>query len=631
MAFPILVTNDADWGSDLKGFNAGAMGPFEDGDNRYMILQDPATFNMRAYKRAGAGAFAEMDSGNAPPCADDTGSPAPGVYQYFGVVQNPAAQKLYTVYFNAAFNIELAEFDTATDTWGTIFTSVLTYLFPGLPGSTTAGNMGVAYRSTDDSVWMMFPSGIDGVTPVTLRVSGAKCDLTGGGWDAVLTPLGETNPLDLHTWASAGMVPDSAGNIHCFFAANNTSILDPPGSAIWHQVIHTNNSLSALDKITESLLVGSASRYVSISYPSISTADVLMITWREPSTTGDFSVARGVAGDAPAWSVEAPAAIQGFAAPARFKGTLSLNGFDYILFAYDAGGNIVNFSYINSAGIGFAWSTETLIDTFDTIADPLAFIGLALGGAAFPVANDIGFTMTFTNNGSNTGQGFWALAGAPPPPPATTTIKRPVGGGIYFPRYVNLTWLLSSILRTELSPISSFFLFPNAFDLCLSRDMEMYNSINREIFSCGRRPDCFLINERAWVDEVPGSISFNPIGTIPLPDPADPDLPILSFRVPLGYDGIILAQFHGFTGDYNQGSGDLVWRIRVDGRYLRDCGNMEVSLGSSKQLSPIAGGLQLRSDNFVEYLVAAPNTTGSLPLPGQGNVIAGLHGWFYPR
>lgn len=148
---------------------------------------------------------------------------------------------------------------------------------------------------------------------------------------------------------------------------------------------------------------------------------------------------------------------------------------------------------------------------------------------------------------------------------------------------------------------------------------------------CAIKPKCYAIPEREWVDQTAGCIPFNPAGAIPLPSPADGDTVILSFRVPIGYDGMILGQYNALTANFTQGSGDIVWRISAAGRYLRDRGNILVTIGSPKRVYPVVGGLQLRSGNLVEFIVNAPNTGGSLPFPGAANVLAGLHGWFYPR
>ena len=148
---------------------------------------------------------------------------------------------------------------------------------------------------------------------------------------------------------------------------------------------------------------------------------------------------------------------------------------------------------------------------------------------------------------------------------------------------------------------------------------------------CAVKPKCFAIPEREWVDQPPGAIIFNPSGAILLPAPSAGDTVIFSFTVPIGYDGMILGQYNTLTAAFTQGSGDIIWRISAAGRFLRDRGNILVTIGTTRRLYPVVGGLQLRSGNVVKFIVNAPNTGGSLPGPGGANVLAGLHGVFYPR
>lgn len=189
----------------------------------------------------------------------------------------------------------------------------------------------------------------------------------------------------------------------------------------------------------------------------------------------------------------------------------------------------------------------------------------------------------------------------------------------------------------------------NLFDACLGRDYRMYERIDRTILSCGVKPACFCIDEREWGttnddDEITpgapaGAIAFNPGGQIVLPTTLSGDNTVFQFRVPVGFDGIILGQFHGYyrtpvgviiPPNYIEGSGDIIWRISANGRFVRDCGEMIVTLGTIRSQSPIAGGIQLRSQDLVKYIVNVPNTSGSLA-PGQGSIIAGMHGYFWPR
>jgi hypothetical protein len=227
-------------------------------------------------------------------------------------------------------------------------------------------------------------------------------------------------------------------------------------------------------------------------------------------------------------------------------------------------------------------------------------------------------------------------------PPATVVAKATMGGGTFFPRFINKTLLHAQIARVvvdkvyrEFAPLSWLYDFPNDQDICLSREWRLYNQIDPTALACARKPDCFSGEEgaRSWVEPPYGAVTFNPDKAISLPAPAATNVVVLSFRVPIAYDGILLAQYHVYRGQgtFIEASGDIIWRVRVNGRYLRDMGNMQLSIGSPQTLSPCPGGLWLHSGDLVEYVVSAPNGSGSLPLPGQGNILAGLHGWYWPR
>lgn len=134
-----------------------------------------------------------------------------------------------------------------------------------------------------------------------------------------------------------------------------------------------------------------------------------------------------------------------------------------------------------------------------------------------------------------------------------------------------------------------------------------------------------------------GARAFNPSGSIPLPAAADGDVTVFEWRVPPAYDAVILGQYHAYipsplaiVNPFVEGSGDIEWRVWVDGRYAPDCGQMIVQMGTTRGLSPIAGGIQLRSNNLVRYVVYAPNSSGVLSA-GLGSISAGLHGYLYPR
>lgn len=157
-----------------------------------------------------------------------------------------------------------------------------------------------------------------------------------------------------------------------------------------------------------------------------------------------------------------------------------------------------------------------------------------------------------------------------------------------------------------------------------------------ELTDLDPRSDEHVYEEEVVAGPPPGSYVFDPSALIPLPASADGDVTVFSIKVPLGFDGVILGQYHEYLPNpaaptpFVQGSGDIEWRIWIDGRYAADCGQMLVQLGKTSSLSPIHGGILLKSRNEVRYIVAAPNGSGALS-PGIGNIAAGLHGYFYPR
>lgn len=135
-----------------------------------------------------------------------------------------------------------------------------------------------------------------------------------------------------------------------------------------------------------------------------------------------------------------------------------------------------------------------------------------------------------------------------------------------------------------------------------------------------------------------GSVTFNEFKAVPLPAPAAGEVELFTFKVPIGYDGIITGQGNGFInqggGSFVEGSGDIVWRISANRataeRFLRDCGAITVSLGQINNLQ-MAQRLRIYSGDTVTVIVTCPNGSGALPPPGTGLVFAALHGWHYPR
>lgn len=170
---------------------------------------------------------------------------------------------------------------------------------------------------------------------------------------------------------------------------------------------------------------------------------------------------------------------------------------------------------------------------------------------------------------------------------------------------------------------------PNAFNYCLDQEVALWQRIQR----CGgiqaicpghKYPD------PPWV-KMPGQGKrFGHPSSISLPAADGVDHLVQSFLVPYGYDGVIVAPLNNYTGQgFEEGSGVLTWRIKLNMRWVKDYGNIQTSLGSTIQPYYNANSqILLLSGQLVQYFVN--RQLGDLTLNG-GRIICGLWGWFWPR
>lgn len=111
------------------------------------------------------------------------------------------------------------------------------------------------------------------------------------------------------------------------------------------------------------------------------------------------------------------------------------------------------------------------------------------------------------------------------------------------------------------------------------------------------------------------------------------DTTILTYVVPVGYDGIIAQAVFQFTGQgFQQGSGDLIFRVAINDYYAYTYGNMSVSFGSLQNPNPAVegGGIRIISGQVIQLIVRRPNA-GLDPLtPSTAQVIGAVTGWIYP-
>lgn len=132
-------------------------------------------------------------------------------------------------------------------------------------------------------------------------------------------------------------------------------------------------------------------------------------------------------------------------------------------------------------------------------------------------------------------------------------------------------------------------------------------------------------SRRVWIEEPPGSIPFDEKSALALPPVAGfgVDVPVVSFRVPFGFDGVIKWISNNVVpGPFTLGS--LTWKILINGRAVRNFGNITEENGTvaqGREESPI----RIFSGDLVQYVVNAP--TGST---ATGSTVCSLTGYYFP-
>lgn len=133
------------------------------------------------------------------------------------------------------------------------------------------------------------------------------------------------------------------------------------------------------------------------------------------------------------------------------------------------------------------------------------------------------------------------------------------------------------------------------------------------------------------VDMPPNAAPFDFPGILTTPAPGTADSVVLSFTVPTGWDGVVKALANVYTGPgFVEGSGDLIWRLRVNGQYVKNYDSIQTTLGSFEEPRKIEGGIVLSSGQLVEYLVTVA-AAASIPTGAGTQIVCFLRGFFYPR
>ncbi len=170
---------------------------------------------------------------------------------------------------------------------------------------------------------------------------------------------------------------------------------------------------------------------------------------------------------------------------------------------------------------------------------------------------------------------------------------------------------------------------PNAYDRCLSDAM-----IGQKITMDNVQAD----KERRWRFGHPPWVAMPRSGqryqknvSVALPAVEGAENLLLTYRVPFGYDGVLITATALFTGTgFIEGSGDITWRFQNNFRYFKDLGEVQITLGDLEfPYSLEGGGYRLYSNDIIRMYVNLG--AGSLGrLDPNGRIVVGITGWIYP-
>jgi hypothetical protein len=170
-------------------------------------------------------------------------------------------------------------------------------------------------------------------------------------------------------------------------------------------------------------------------------------------------------------------------------------------------------------------------------------------------------------------------------------------------------------------------LVPNKFDQCLSRELCAHLLYRPSKACC----EPILYRDINLVRAPQDYIPFRKTSAIPTPLAVSGDVEVLNFQVPHGYDGVIAGLFNVYTGPgFQDGNGDIEWRVIINRVYATHLGRVLVTLGSRQSSYPVDGGIEVKSGNYIRYIVNVPNLSGGI-LPLNSQIVCGLEGLFYVR
>jgi hypothetical protein len=139
-----------------------------------------------------------------------------------------------------------------------------------------------------------------------------------------------------------------------------------------------------------------------------------------------------------------------------------------------------------------------------------------------------------------------------------------------------------------------------------------------------------------WITMPAEGRKYQPVGILPVfGNFTGTNTAVVQMTVDTGYDGVITdivceITAPGATG-FVEGSGDIVWRLQSNLRWMRDLGNVKVTMGSLTSPGVVPrGGLRIYSRELITLYVNLPVASSGI-INSNANIICSFRGWMYPR
>jgi len=166
----------------------------------------------------------------------------------------------------------------------------------------------------------------------------------------------------------------------------------------------------------------------------------------------------------------------------------------------------------------------------------------------------------------------------------------------------------------------------NVWDWCLENDQRLWAAVEWALHGC-IPPKCWRLEDNPLHAIPEQGREFHKYGMIPLPPVFGVDSQVLQFQVPPGYSGVVYAVLCKYAGvGYVNGSGDLLWRFRVNERWVKSLQAIPTELGDYSGYAQLDEFLRLSPGQTVRAYGWVNPATGLV----GGSMIAALQGWYFP-